>query len=62
MAVNAPTAGKITELLAKEEDTVVVGQDLFRIEAGEGGGVYYGKLSFLHSGLKLVYSRILIGC
>ncbi|KAG8810068.1 2-oxoglutarate dehydrogenase complex E2 component [Serendipita sp. 399] len=37
VAVNAPTAGKIVELLAKEEDTVTVGQDLFRIEAGEGG-------------------------
>lgn len=29
-------AGKIVELLAKEEDTVTVGADLFRIEAGEG--------------------------
>ncbi|KAH7928592.1 dihydrolipoamide succinyltransferase [Leucogyrophana mollusca] len=37
VTVNAPTAGKIVELLAKEDDTVVVGQDLFRIEAGEGG-------------------------
>jgi hypothetical protein len=26
------------ELLAKEEDTVSVGQDLFIIEPGEGGG------------------------
>ena len=33
--MNAPTAGTITELLAAEEDTVTVGQDLFRIEYGE---------------------------
>ncbi|KAF7316255.1 Dihydrolipoamide succinyltransferase [Mycena indigotica] len=37
VSVNAPTAGKIVELLAGEEDTVTVGQDLFRIEPGEGG-------------------------
>lgn len=37
MSVNAPTAGKITEHLAAEEDTVTVGQDLFRIEPGEAG-------------------------
>ena len=37
MSVNAPTAGKITELLAAEEDTVTVGQDLFRFEPGEAG-------------------------
>ncbi|KAG2037488.1 dihydrolipoyllysine-residue succinyltransferase 1 [Suillus americanus] len=37
VSVNAPTAGKIVELLAKEEDTVSVGQDLFIIEPGEGG-------------------------
>lgn len=35
--MNAPTAGTITEHLAGEEDTVTVGQDLFRIEPGEGG-------------------------
>ena len=35
--MNAPTAGTITEHLASEEDTVAVGQDLFRIEPGEGG-------------------------
>jgi Biotin-requiring enzyme len=35
VSVNAPQAGKIVELLAKEEDTVTVGQDLFRIEPGE---------------------------
>lgn len=33
--MNASTAGTITELLASEEDTVSVGQDLFRIEPGE---------------------------
>ncbi|TCD70680.1 2-oxoglutarate dehydrogenase complex E2 component [Steccherinum ochraceum] len=38
VSVNAPSAGKITELLAGEEDTVTVGQDLFRFEPGEGGG------------------------
>lgn len=37
VSVNAPTAGKIVKLLAKEEDTVSVGQDLFIIEPGEGG-------------------------
>lgn len=37
VSVNAPTAGTITELLAGEEDTVTVGQDLFRLEPGEGG-------------------------
>ncbi|KAF8146930.1 dihydrolipoamide succinyltransferase [Mycena galopus ATCC 62051] len=35
VSVNAPTSGKIVELLAEEEDTVTVGQDLFRIEPGE---------------------------
>ncbi|KZV67805.1 dihydrolipoamide succinyltransferase [Peniophora sp. CONT] len=35
VSVNAPKAGKIVELLAGEEDTVRVGQDLFRIEYGE---------------------------
>lgn len=34
VAVNAPKAGTITELLAAEEDTVAVGQDLFRMEPG----------------------------
>lgn len=37
VSVNAPASGKITELLANEEDTVTVGQDLFRIAPGEGG-------------------------
>ncbi|EPQ52302.1 dihydrolipoamide succinyltransferase [Gloeophyllum trabeum ATCC 11539] len=39
VSVNAPAAGTITELLANEEDTVAVGQDLFRYEPGEGGAV-----------------------
>ncbi|ORY79488.1 hypothetical protein BCR37DRAFT_370089 [Protomyces lactucae-debilis] len=37
VSVNAPEAGTITELLAQEEDTVEVGQDLFKMEPGEGG-------------------------
>ncbi|SCV74282.1 BQ2448_6714 [Microbotryum intermedium] len=40
VAVNAPKSGYIRELLAQEEDTVTVGQDLFKLEAGdapEGG-------------------------
>jgi 2-oxoglutarate dehydrogenase E2 component (dihydrolipoamide succinyltransferase) len=41
--VNAPMSGTIVELLAAEEDTVTVGQDLFRIEPGEGGAC---KFSF----------------
>lgn len=35
MSVNAPASGKITELLVNEEDTVTVGQDLFRFAQGE---------------------------
>ncbi|KAI0918363.1 hypothetical protein AcV5_002368 [Taiwanofungus camphoratus] len=35
VSVNAPAAGTITEHLASEEDTVSVGQDLFRFEPGE---------------------------
>ncbi|KAM6536541.1 2-oxoglutarate dehydrogenase complex E2 component [Fusarium falciforme] len=34
VAVNAPEAGTIKEFLASEEDTVVVGQELVRIELG----------------------------
>ncbi|GAA5821738.1 hypothetical protein JCM3770_003157, partial [Rhodotorula araucariae] len=41
VAVNAPKAGTITELLAAEEDTVTVGQDLFKLDSSgakpEGG-------------------------
>lgn len=33
--MNAPQSGTIVETLANEEDTVTVGQDLFRIEPGE---------------------------
>ena len=40
MTVNAPKSGKIVELLANEEDTVTVGQDLFVIEEGEGTYAY----------------------
>ncbi|KAI5454071.1 hypothetical protein NCC49_005062 [Naganishia albida] len=38
VSVNAPMSGKIVELLANEDDTVAVGQDLLKIEPGEGGG------------------------
>lgn len=34
VSVNATESGTITELLAKEEDTVTVGQDLVKVEAG----------------------------
>ncbi|KAF5310824.1 hypothetical protein D9619_008022 [Psilocybe cf. subviscida] len=37
VSVNAPQAGTIVKLLANEEDTVTVGQDLFVLEPGEGG-------------------------
>lgn len=37
VSVNAPEAGTITEHLANEEDTVEVGQDLFKMEPGESG-------------------------
>ncbi|BGO99465.1 hypothetical protein NBRC10513v2_003562 [Rhodotorula toruloides] len=40
VAVNAPKAGVLTELLANEEDTVAVGQDLFKLDPNgkaEGG-------------------------
>ncbi|PLW36472.1 hypothetical protein PCASD_11204 [Puccinia coronata f. sp. avenae] len=38
VSVNAPKSGKIVETLANEEDTVTVGQDLFKLEPGEGPG------------------------
>ncbi|KAK4689952.1 2-oxoglutarate dehydrogenase E2 component (dihydrolipoamide succinyltransferase), partial [Tremellales sp. Uapishka_1] len=38
VSVNAPFSGKITELLAEEDDTVAVGQDLLKIEPGEDSG------------------------
>ncbi|KAK7529193.1 2-oxoacid dehydrogenase acyltransferase [Phyllosticta citricarpa] len=34
VSVNAPEAGTIAELLVNEEDTVTVGQDLLKLEAG----------------------------
>lgn len=34
VSVNAPTAGTIKEFLAKEEDTVTVGQELVKLETG----------------------------
>ncbi|KAL1881389.1 hypothetical protein VTK73DRAFT_4396 [Phialemonium thermophilum] len=34
VAVNAPAAGTVKELLVNEEDTVTVGQDLLRLELG----------------------------
>ena len=37
VAVNAPMSGKITELLVEEDSTVTVGQDLLKMEPGEGG-------------------------
>jgi len=37
VSVNAPKSGKIVKLLANEEDTVTVGQDLFVLEPGETG-------------------------
>jgi len=45
VSVNAPSAGIITELFAEEEDTVAVGNDLFKLEAGEkpSGGAEKAK-------------------
>ncbi|KAK9382293.1 uncharacterized protein V2V93DRAFT_366937 [Kockiozyma suomiensis] len=37
VAVNAPAAGVITEFLAAEEDTVTVGQDLFKLDTDAAG-------------------------
>jgi 2-oxoglutarate dehydrogenase E2 component (dihydrolipoamide succinyltransferase) len=34
VAVNAPEAGTIKEFLVNEEDTVTVGQDIVKLEAG----------------------------
>lgn len=36
VSVNAPEAGTITELLVSEGDTVTVGQDLVKLDAGSG--------------------------
>ncbi|KAK9457647.1 hypothetical protein V1511DRAFT_494201 [Dipodascopsis uninucleata] len=38
VAVNAPEAGVITEVLAEEESTVTVGQELFKIDTSASGG------------------------
>lgn len=38
VSVNAPEAGTIKELLVGEGDTVTVGQDIAKLEPGEGGG------------------------
>ena len=38
VSVNAPEAGTIKEFLVSEGDTVTVGQDLAKIEPGEGSG------------------------
>jgi 2-oxoglutarate dehydrogenase E2 component (dihydrolipoamide succinyltransferase) len=35
VAVNAPEAGTIKEILVSEEDTVVVGQEIIRLELGD---------------------------
>ncbi|KAG0036673.1 2-oxoglutarate dehydrogenase complex E2 component [Podila clonocystis] len=45
VAVNSPKAGTIVELYAKEEDTVAVGADLFRLELGDApaGGASESK-------------------
>lgn len=52
-------SGTIVELLAKEEDTVTVGADLFRIEPGEGGAAAAGKqIDFLSSRRRNNLSRI----
>jgi 2-oxoglutarate dehydrogenase E2 component (dihydrolipoamide succinyltransferase) len=37
ISVNSPKSGRIVQLLAAEEDTVAVGQDLFVFEPGEVG-------------------------
>ena len=38
VSVNAPMSGTITEFLVEEDSTVAVGQDLLKMEPGEGGG------------------------
>ncbi|KIX01076.1 uncharacterized protein Z518_10142 [Rhinocladiella mackenziei CBS 650.93] len=43
VSVNAPEAGTIKELLVSEGDTVVVGQDIAKLEPGEGGGSGAGE-------------------
>ncbi|KAG0339870.1 2-oxoglutarate dehydrogenase complex E2 component [Podila humilis] len=45
VAVNSPKAGTVIELYAKEEDTVAVGADLFKLELGDApaGGASESK-------------------
>lgn len=38
VSVNAPEAGTIKELLVSEGDTVTVGQEIAKMDPGEGGG------------------------
>ena len=38
VSINAPKAGKIVKFLAKEEDTVAVGQDLYTLDTDAQGG------------------------
>ncbi|KAK6193340.1 histone H2B [Pestalotiopsis sp. IQ-011] len=45
VAVNAPEAGTLKELFANEEDTVTVGQDIAKIEAGGAPPEDAGKAS-----------------
>lgn len=45
VAVNAPAAGTIKEFLAKEEDTVTVGQDLVKLDLGGQPGQTAEKAS-----------------
>lgn len=52
VSVNAPKSGTIVETLANEEDTVTVGQDLFKIEPGEGPTDSPSKSSEVKSGAK----------
>ncbi|KAF8438172.1 hypothetical protein L210DRAFT_3613065 [Boletus edulis BED1] len=47
VTVNASVSGTIVELLANEEDTVTVGQELFRIEAGEVGMYQSSRQRFI---------------
>lgn len=46
--MNSPKAGTIVELYAKEEDTVAVGADLFKLELGDApaGGKKCTKMDF----------------
>lgn len=43
--MNSPESGTIVEVFAKEDDTVAVGADLFKIELGNAPaeGVYFER-------------------